>query len=48
MKSYGSAPTFLLRTVYEQFRSVVAAFAGDSVSAPRVELVLPETGVCSR
>jgi thioredoxin reductase len=46
MKSYGRAPTFLLRTGYEQVRSVVAALAGDWESARRVELVLPETGVC--
>jgi hypothetical protein len=47
MKSYGRAPTFLLRTGYEQVRSVVAALAGDWESARAVELVLPETGVCS-
>jgi hypothetical protein len=47
MKSYGRAPTFLLRTGYEQVRSVVAALAGDWESARRVELVLPETGVCT-
>ena len=47
MKSYGRAPTFLLRTGYEQVRSVVAALAGDWDAARRVELVLPETGVCS-
>ena len=47
MKSYGRAPTFLLRTGYEQVRSVVAALAGDWEAARRVELVLPETGVCS-
>lgn len=47
MKSYGRAPTFLLRTGYEQVRSVVAALAGDWESARRVDLVLPETGVCS-
>jgi thioredoxin reductase len=47
MKSYGRAPTFLLRTGYEQVRSVVAALAGDWESARRVELMLPETGVCS-
>jgi cation diffusion facilitator CzcD-associated flavoprotein CzcO len=47
MKSYGRAPTFLLRTGYEQVRSIVAAIAGDWESARRVELVLPETGVCS-
>ena len=48
MKSYGRAPTFLLRTGYEQVRSVVAALAGDWDSARQVELVLPETGVCNR
>ena len=48
MKSYGRAPTFLLRTGYEQVRSVIAALAGDWESARRVELVLPETGVCNR
>jgi hypothetical protein len=34
-------------TGYEQARSVVAAIAGDWDAARRVELVLPETGVCS-
>lgn len=48
MKSYGRAPTFLLRTGYEQVRSVVAALAGDWEAARKVQLVLPETGVCSR
>jgi hypothetical protein len=48
MKSYGRAPTFLLRTGYEQVRSVVAALAGDWAAARRVDLVLPETGVCNR
>ncbi len=47
MKSYGRAPTFLLLTGYGQVRSVVAALAGDLESARNVELVLPETGVCS-
>ncbi|WP_447802026.1 FAD-dependent oxidoreductase [Pseudomonas serbica] len=47
MKSYGRAPTFLLLTGYEQVRSVTAALAGDWEAAKRVELVLPETGVCS-
>jgi thioredoxin reductase len=47
MKSYGRAPTFLLLTGYEQVRSVVAALAGDWESARDVQLVLPETGVCS-
>jgi hypothetical protein len=47
MKSYGRAPTFLLMTGYEQVRSVVAALAGDWDAAKRVELVLPETGICN-
>jgi hypothetical protein len=47
MKSYGRAPTFLTATGYEQVRSVVAAMAGDGEAADRVELKLPETGVCS-
>ena len=46
MKSYGRAPTFLLRTGYEQVRSVVCALTGDKAGARRVELTLPETGVC--
>lgn len=46
-KSYGRAPTFLMATGYEQVRSVVAEIAGDPAAARRVELVLPETGVCS-
>ena len=47
MKSYGRAPTFLLATGYEQVRSVVAALAGDQEASDTVQLVLPETGVCS-
>jgi thioredoxin reductase len=47
MKSYGRAPTFLMLTGYEQVRSVVSAIAGDWETARRVQLVLPETGVCS-
>jgi thioredoxin reductase len=47
MKSYGRAPTFLLLTGYEQVRSVAAAIAGDWDAARQVQLVLPETGVCS-
>lgn len=45
-KSYGRAPTFLALTGYEQVRSVVAQLSGDHEAAARVELVLPETGVC--
>jgi cation diffusion facilitator CzcD-associated flavoprotein CzcO len=48
IKSYGRAPTFLMLTGYEQVRSIVADIAGDRDAAERVELVLPETGVCSR
>ena len=47
MKSYGRAPSFLAMTGFEQVRSVVAALAGDLEAAARVELVLPETGVCN-
>ncbi|MEE6280944.1 NAD(P)-binding domain-containing protein [Georgenia sp. MJ170] len=47
MKSYGRAPTFLLATGYEQVRSIAAHLAGDTAAALRVELELPETGVCS-
>lgn len=48
MKSYGRAPTFLMITGYEQVRSIAADIAGDKLAAARVELVLPETGVCTR
>ncbi len=47
MKAYGRAPTFLLATGYEQARSVIAEIAGDHDAARRIELDLPETGVCS-
>ncbi len=47
MKSYGRAPSFLAMTGFEQVRSVVAALAGDFEAADRVDLVLPETGVCN-
>ena len=47
MKSYGRAPTFLMLTGYEQVRSIAAELVGDRKAARRVELVLPETGVCS-
>jgi thioredoxin reductase len=47
MKSYGRAPTFLTLTGYEQVRSIVSALTGDYEAARTVELVLPETGVCS-
>ncbi|MFE6040867.1 NAD(P)-binding domain-containing protein [Streptomyces sp. NPDC056452] len=46
MKSYGRAPTFLAMTGYEQVRSIAASLAGDRDAAERVELTLPETGVC--
>jgi thioredoxin reductase len=47
MKSYGRAPTFLLLTGYEQVRSIADELAGDHEAARRVQLTLPETGVCS-
>ncbi|MFJ8630977.1 NAD(P)-binding domain-containing protein [Streptomyces sp. NPDC093568] len=46
MKSYGRAPAFLALTGYEQVRSITAALVGDQEAAERVELTLPETGVC--
>lgn len=48
IKSYGRAPTFLMITGYEQVRSIAADIAGDREAAERVELELPETGVCNR
>jgi thioredoxin reductase len=48
MKSYGRAPTFLMMTGYEQVRSITAELAGNHEAAQRVELALPETGVCNR
>ena len=48
IKSYGRAPTFLMITGYEQVRSIAADLAGDREAAERVELELPETGVCTR
>jgi thioredoxin reductase len=47
IKSYGRAPTFLLATGHEQVRSIAAHLTGDAEAAARVELDLPETGVCS-
>lgn len=47
MKSYGRAPTFLMKTGYEQVRSVAAEIAGDHEAARKVELELPKTGICS-
>ncbi|MEM7085206.1 MAG: NAD(P)-binding domain-containing protein [Bacteroidota bacterium] len=46
-KSYGRAPTFLMATGYEQVRSIVAYLDGDIEAAEKVELNLPQTGVCS-
>ena len=45
-KSYGRAPTFLALTGFEQVRSVVADIVGDHEAAARIELALPDTGVC--
>ena len=36
-----------MATGYEQVRSIVAALDGDMEAALKVELNLPETGVCS-
>ncbi|MEM7130523.1 MAG: NAD(P)-binding domain-containing protein [Chloroflexota bacterium] len=47
VKSYGRVPTFLMATGYEQVRSVVSALVGDWEAAARVQLDLPQTGVCS-
>lgn len=47
IKSYGRAPTFLMLSGYEQVRSIAAALAGDMKAADDVQLVLPETGVCT-
>jgi thioredoxin reductase len=47
MKSYGRAPTFLMLTGYEQVRSIASALVGDTYGAEHVQLVLPQTGVCS-
>ncbi len=46
MKSYGRATSFLALTGFEQARSVVAEIVGDHEAAARVELTLPDTGVC--
>jgi hypothetical protein len=47
IKNCGRAPTFLLATGHEQVRSIAAALTGDLAAAARVELTLPETGVCT-
>lgn len=46
MKSYGRATSFLALTGCEQTRSIAAHLAGDVEAAAKVELILPETGVC--
>ncbi|MDQ0315894.1 hypothetical protein [Amorphus orientalis] len=46
MNGYGCAPTFLPATGHEQVRSIAAHLAGDEEAARRVELELPDTGVC--
>lgn len=45
-KSYGRAPTFLMLTGYEQVRSIAAYIAGNYQAAEKIELQLPQTGVC--
>jgi Pyridine nucleotide-disulphide oxidoreductase len=47
MKSYGRAPNFLMLTGYEQVRSIACSLTGDAEGSRKVELALPETGVCS-
>ena len=36
-----------MATGYEQVRSITAYLSGDEEASKRVELELPETGVCS-
>ncbi len=36
-----------MATGYEQVRSIVAGLAGDWEAAKKIELELPETGVCN-
>jgi hypothetical protein len=45
MKSYGRAPNFLMRTGYEQVRSIACALTGDRAGART--LTPPATGACS-
>lgn len=47
MKAYGRAPTFLMKTGYEQVRSIADELIGNHEAARRIELDLPQTGVCS-
>ena len=47
MKAYGRAPTFLMQTGYEQVRSIADELVGNHAAARRIELNLPETGVCN-
>ena len=47
MKAYGRAPTFLMLTGYEQVRSIADELVGNHEAARKVELNLPETGVCT-
>lgn len=46
-KAYGRAPTFLMKTGYEQVRSIADELAGNHEAARIIELDLPQTGVCS-
>lgn len=41
MKSYGRAPNFLLRTGYEQVRSIAAELSGDPAAARSVQITVP-------
>lgn len=47
MKAYGRAPTFLMKTGYEQVRSIADELVGNHKAARIIELDLPETGVCN-
>ena len=47
MKAYGHAPTFLMKTGYEQVRSIADELVGNHDAARRIELNLPQTGVCN-
>ncbi|MEP3889460.1 MAG: NAD(P)-binding domain-containing protein [Hellea sp.] len=47
MKAYGRAPTFLMKTGYEQVRSIADELAGNHDKARVIELILPETGICN-
>lgn len=47
MKSYGRAPTFLMKTGYGQVQSVAATLAGDAEAAREAQAPPSNTGSCS-